>query len=101
MGRRFLTKRGKETKEAVAWEVKSQWNKQPIKDPIAVQVKFYFKDKRGLDIDGGLKSLFDCMTGIVWVDDRQIVEAHVFKFIDKDNPRTEVQLLWKTDVLNK
>lgn len=34
----------------------------------------------------------DALTGIVWLDDSQIVEAHVFKGYDKANPRIEISI---------
>lgn len=92
-GRRFLSKDGKATKEAMSWEAKSQWKSVPLKGELCVNVMFYFKDKRMLDIDGGLKALFDCLTGIMWEDDDQITELHVFKEIDAKNPRVEVQIV--------
>jgi Holliday junction resolvase RusA-like endonuclease len=92
-GRRFLTSEGKSIKNKMAWEAKSQWKKEPLKGDIALNVLFYFKDKRMLDIDGGLKALFDCLTGIIWVDDKQITELHAFKEVDKSNPRVELQIV--------
>lgn len=35
----------------------------------------------------------DAMTGIVYEDDSQIISALVEKFIDKDNPRIEIDIL--------
>lgn len=91
-GRRFLTKDGKAVKDAIAWEVSSQWRIAPIKGVVALNIMFYFKNKR-MDIDNALKGLLDCMTGLVYEDDSQIEELHVFKMVDKENPRTEIQVL--------
>lgn len=44
-------------------------------------------------IGARVKALLDAMTGIVYKDDSQINELHVFKEIDKENPRTEVTAL--------
>ena len=90
-GRRFLTPNGKATKEAMAWEVKCQWKDEIITEQVHVSVVFYLKDNRK-DLDGLLKALFDCLTGIVWKDDRQVVGLHAFKRIDKQNPRIEIIL---------
>ena len=91
-GRRFLTKNGKATKEAMSWEIKSWWKHEPLKDDVCINVLFYFKDNRK-DIDGCLKALLDCMQGIVYENDRQITELHIFKMIDKKKPRVEIQVL--------
>jgi crossover junction endodeoxyribonuclease RusA len=91
-GRRFLTKMGKSAKESMAWEIKSKWrNKKLIERELCVEVVFYFKDNRR-DIDGSLKALFDCMSGTIWKNDRQIVECHIWKKIDKKNPRIEIDI---------
>jgi crossover junction endodeoxyribonuclease RusA len=89
-GRRFLTREGKATKEMMALEAGLQYKKELIQDDVAVDIKFYFKDKRGMDIDGALKGLLDCLTGVVWKDDRQIKRLTVSKLIDKSSPRTEM-----------
>lgn len=91
-GRKFLTKDGKAIKTAIAWEIRSQWRIAPNTGAVALNVLFYFKDNRN-DIDNALKALLDCMTGLVYEDDSQIEELHVFKMIDKKNPRTEIQVL--------
>lgn len=64
-----------------------------IEEDVALNVMFYFKDERKRDIDSHLKCLLDSMTGIIYRDDSQITELHVFKEVDKKNPRTVVQIL--------
>lgn len=91
-GRRFLTSKGKSIKERMAWEIKQQYKGKIITNPIKINIDFYFKDKRGMDIDGALKGLLDCMTGIVWEDDRLIIELHARKFIDKEKPSMVISI---------
>lgn len=88
-GRRFLSKDGKAIKDAYAWEIRSQLKIDPIEAKIRADVTFYFKNPR-MDIDNALKGLLDCMTGIAYKDDSQILELHVYKKIDKLNPRIEI-----------
>ena len=91
-GRRFLTREGKEIKESISQEVGYIWKKQRMDtEEIVLDITFFFKDNRR-DIDNCLKGLLDCMTGIVWKDDRQIVEIHVQKRIDKNKPRVCFQV---------
>lgn len=92
-GRRFLTKDGRETKDAIALEVQSQSPVCNTTDPIALNVIFYFPNKRRRDVDNCLKALLDCCTGLLYADDSQIEELHVYKKIDAKNPRTVVQVL--------
>ena len=90
-GRKYVTKEGKVAKEGMGWEVKSQWKKKPITGDVSILIYLYMKDKRS-DIDNVLKGLLDCMTGIVWQDDKQIIELHVFKYIDRTCPRIELEI---------
>ena len=91
-GRRFLTKEGKANKEAISWEAKAQWMpRKPITGKIATTARLYFKDGRMLDIEN-LKALWDSLSGIVYEDDRQIHELHIFKEIDKQRPRVEITI---------
>ena len=92
-GRRFLTQRGKDAKESMSWEFKEQYNGEEQDGDICINVLFYFKDNRKRDIDSHLKALLDSMSGIVYKDDSQITELHVFKEVDIENPRVEVQIL--------
>lgn len=92
-GRRFLTKRGKETKQAMEWEVKTQYTGELLQGDVCLNVIFYFKDNRKRDMDSHLKALQDSMSGIVYEDDSQINELHVYKYVDKDNPRVEVSIV--------
>lgn len=91
-GRRFLTKEAKGMKESMAWEMKSQMKGKILEGDVAVNIIFYLKNNRN-DLDNLLKGFLDCMTGIIYVDDRQIKEIHCFKEIDKKNPRIELLIL--------
>jgi len=69
------------------------WKDKPLVGDVCMNVIFYFPDNRKRDMDTHLKALQDSMTGIVYEDDSQINEMHVFKCIDKENPRVEVSIL--------
>lgn len=92
-GRLLLTKAYRDTKSAMEWEIRSTWRIAPHTGSVALNVMFYYGDNRKRDIDAYLKILLDAMTGIVYEDDSQVEELHVFKMIDKENPRTEIQVL--------
>jgi len=92
-GRRYLTRQGKEIKQSIAWELTAQRDGALQSGDVAMNVIFYFPDKRKRDIDNCLKALLDCCTGVLYHDDSQIIELHVYKCIDAKNPRTVVQVL--------
>lgn len=88
---RFMTRKGKDNKEAIAWEARQQYRGKPLEGPVGLTVEFFYP-KANRDIDGGLKSLLDAFKGILLVDDKQIVELHVFKKKDSKNPRVIVEI---------
>ncbi|MBQ3444339.1 MAG: RusA family crossover junction endodeoxyribonuclease [Selenomonadaceae bacterium] len=69
---------------------------EPMRGEIVIEVQLYRKYKRTAriygDVDNHLKALFDGMSGILFVDDSQIVRCVVEKHTDKTNPRTEIKL---------
>ena len=96
-GRNILSKRYRECKEALAWEIASEWQNEPLSTPVTLNILQYFGDKRKRDIDAYIKVLLDSMEGIVYENDNQVNEMHVYKEYDKENPRVIVQVLWGVD----
>lgn len=62
---------------------------KPFKKAVAMEIVF-FRQRLAGDIDGRLKTLFDSLSGILYDDDRQIDEIHVYNRKDKDDPRVEL-----------
>ena len=90
----YMPKEMKDLKESYQWQAKSQWKKKLLtNDDIRVRVDLHFGTKRKCDWDNFHKLSFDALTGIVWEDDSQIVEALVRKHYDKDNSRIEITVL--------
>lgn len=88
---RFLTPKARANKEALAWEARSQFRGKPLSGPLAVEVQLFWPDRRKHDIDN-IKVLLDSLTGIVWEDDGQIVDAHLIKEFDRERPRVELRV---------
>ena len=61
-----------------------------IDGTVSLRVDFYFKRDR--DIDSSLKSLFDLLQGKLYKNDSQIIELWVRKFINKEDPRIEIEM---------
>jgi Holliday junction resolvase RusA-like endonuclease len=88
-----MSKEGKAIKESYQWQAKSQYgSKHPLKGPIIASVRLYHGTKRKTDIDNFGKLLFDSLTGIVYEDDSQIMQATYAKDYDKSNPRIEIEI---------
>ena len=92
-GRMLLTKKYRDTKEAMKWEIASQWHTEPLSDNVTLNILQYFGDNRHRDIDAYLKIILDSLESIVFENDSQVDEMHVYKEVDKDNPRIIVQIL--------
>lgn len=86
----YLSKDGSKLKEYYQWEVKTQWKEDIQYKELELDIKLYFGDKRKRDIDNFNKLVLDSMTGIVYLDDKQIQKLTVEKLYDKKNPRVEI-----------
>ena len=86
----YMTAEGKALKEAYQWEAKSQWRGSMMTGDIRVSITLYFGTRRKADLDNFNKLSLDALTGIVYEDDSQIAELHLFRRYDKDNARIEV-----------
>ena len=62
----------------------------PIKGAIRLDIWLYRPARRG-DIDNYNKALLDALQGVVYEDDKQVVEMHIYLDRDPKNPRTEVR----------
>ena len=91
-GRRVMTKLARTTKESIGWEARTQFHGEPLEGDLAIRVDIFSPDRRRRDFDN-LKMVYDALSGVVWNDDSQIMEAHIKKHIDRDNPRIEISIL--------
>lgn len=91
-GRRYLRPEGRDNKDAMAWEARSQYRGDPLQGPLAVTVDLFWPTRRNHDIEN-LKGLFDAMSGILYEDDGQICDLRIRKHFDKVSPRVEMTFL--------
>jgi Holliday junction resolvase RusA-like endonuclease len=49
--------------------------------PVKLTACFYYPDNRRRDLDGHLKLLLDCMNGLVFKDDSQVVNINISKIL--------------------
>ena len=59
---------------------------------LALSIRFYFTSALRRDVDGGLKIAQDALCEGLGLNDNRIVETHLYKHVDRDNPRIEVLL---------
>lgn len=91
-GKNILSRDYRSAKEAIAWEINSQWHEDLITEDVTLNFLIYYKGRKP-DIDAYHKIVLDAMTGVVYKDDAQVNELHTFRMQDKDNPRLIVQIL--------
>ena len=65
---------------------------RPVTGELRVVARFYRKNAVSADTDNMYKLLTDALNGIAWVDDKQIKSIRADQEIDRDNPRTEVEI---------
>lgn len=90
-GRRVLKARARELKEQMADEAMSQYRKPPVEHAIRVQIALRWPTRANHDIDN-IKMLLDALTGVLWVDDSQIVELHLTKEYNKAHPGVSLEV---------
>lgn len=89
-GRMYRTQKANDYKNTVD-KILHDHEVEPLEKPLCVTIKAYRPRKIG-DIDGILKVALDAMNKLAYVDDKQIVELHVYRGDDKHNPRLEVEI---------
>lgn len=76
-------------RQTVAWTVAAAYHGGPVKGPVKVGVEFVLPDQTGRhassphvarpDLDKLLRAVLDALTGVLWVDDSQVVEVFARK----------------------
>jgi len=85
----FLTTDAKAYKETVAWEAKMAYKGEIIIDPVKVSIWYYFPNKMRRDIQND-KLTLDALENIIYKDDKQVAELHLYKRFKKNNPYTKI-----------
>jgi Holliday junction resolvase RusA-like endonuclease len=82
---RFLKTETKEWKSLIALAFEGAWDKSLN---YGMEIFIQIGDKRKRDIDGGIKFIMDALTGVVYNDDSQMLEVHLFKSWGKQHETT-------------
>ncbi|WP_455388263.1 RusA family crossover junction endodeoxyribonuclease [Petrachloros mirabilis] len=100
-GRRLLSSEGRAYKARVSQLVWLNVTQSPNhsllrsglqSSTLALSIRFYFTSALRRDVDGGLKIAQDALCEGLGINDNRIIETHLYKHVDKTNPRIEVSL---------
>lgn len=86
----ILSDAARNWKEYAGLMARVQWQEEPLEGELVV-LYYFFGSK--MDWDNPCKILGDALNGICWLDDMQIVEAHIY--VDRrktDSRRVEVEI---------
>jgi crossover junction endodeoxyribonuclease RusA len=105
-GRRVLSSAGRTYKQHVGQQLWLALSQSPHKqtlthrlrsEPLALSIRFYFTSPLRRDVDGGLKIAQDALCEGIGLNDNRIVETHLYKDVDRGNPRITVSLSIASD----
>lgn len=88
-----LSKEGENWKQIIGWEARRQYKGAMTSKRLSVHLYLHFKDNRRIDIDNQSKAILDALQGIVYEDDRQVDELHIYRRQDPANPRVEISII--------
>lgn len=100
-GRRVLSAAGRTYKQHVGQQLWLALSQSPHKqtlthrlrsEPLALSIRFYFTSPLRRDVDGGLKIAQDALCEGIGLNDNRIVETHLYKDVDRTNPRIQISL---------
>lgn len=99
-GRRVLSATGRRYKVTVGQLLmtapsSSEWTaflQKTREHFLTLTIHFYFPTLLRRDIDGGLKIAQDALCEAMNLNDNRIMEIHLYKTLDRDNPRLECTL---------
>ena len=100
-GRRLLSAAGRAYKTCVGRQVWLALAQSPARcslhdrlhsGPLALTIRFFFASALRRDLDGGLKIAQDAICEGLGLNDNRIIETHLYKQVDKADPRMEVSL---------
>ena len=103
-GRRVLSAAGRRYKGTVGQLLmtaasSSEWHaflRAAQEHSLTLTIHFYFPTLLRRDLDGGLKIAQDALCEAMSLNDNRIMEIHLYKALDRDNPRLECTLALAT-----
>lgn len=100
-GRRLLSAKGRAYKDLVGQQILVALAQSPHRGTLehilrqaslSLSIHFFFASALRRDTDGGLKITQDALCEGLGLNDNRVVEIHLYKFQDRDNPRMDIRL---------
>ncbi len=95
-GRRYLSKKGKEFKEHVQFNLMRLLNTGEIKSfgdaRVTTSYEFHFRGKRKRDTSNYIKAMEDSLTGFLFEDDEQVDELSAKRFYHSTYDHTIINI---------
>lgn len=100
-GRRLLSAKGRAYKNLVGQQILVALAQSPHRGTLeqllrqtslSLSIHFFFASALRRDTDGGLKIAQDALCEGLGVNDNRVVEIHLYKSQDRDNPRMDIRL---------
>ncbi|HVG02063.1 MAG TPA: RusA family crossover junction endodeoxyribonuclease [Nitrospira sp.] len=100
-GRRLLSAKGRAYKDLVGQQILVALAHSPHRDTLgtmlrqanlALSINFFFVSALRRDTDGGLKIAQDALCEGLGLNDNRVVEIHLYRFQDRNNPRMDIRL---------
>jgi crossover junction endodeoxyribonuclease RusA len=100
-GRRLLSAKGRAYKDLVGQQILVALAQSPHRGTLrqllqqanlSLSIHFFFASALRRDTDGGLKIAQDALCEGLGLNDNRVVEIHLYKFQDRDNPRMDIRL---------
>ena len=100
-GRRLLSAKGRAYKDLVGQQILVALAHSPYRGTLrsmlrqanlALSINFFFASALRRDTDGGLKIAQDALCEGLGLNDNRVVEIHLYKSQDRDNPRMDIRL---------
>jgi Holliday junction resolvase RusA-like endonuclease len=82
----YTPPRVKAWQKAVSWMAHVAWPEVPMTGPVMVVIEFRLRTHRRQDLDNLSKAILDALNGVVWEDDKQVIDLHLRKVYDRDKP---------------
>ena len=106
-GRRLLSAKGRAFKAFVGQQILVALAQSPHRGTLrqhlqqgslSLSIRFFFASALRRDTDGGLKIAQDALCEGLGLNDNRVVETHLYKYQDRDNPRMEILLAVAPDL---